>query len=94
MKGRFTPQQSPSRRRGQGPSPRKRMTVVAVLLGLCSVGLVVRAFDLQVVRKQFYQLVVAKSPSSDPKFFARLTGRLLMSLGEEKDLLDLNRCVG
>ncbi|HEV7776788.1 MAG TPA: penicillin-binding protein 2 [Luteibacter sp.] len=55
MKGRFTPQQSPSRRRGQGPSPRKRMTVVAVLLGLCSVGLVVRAFDLQVVRKQFYQ---------------------------------------
>lgn len=31
------------------------MTVVVVLLGLVSVGLVARAFDLQVVRKQFYQ---------------------------------------
>ncbi|WP_250624962.1 peptidoglycan D,D-transpeptidase FtsI family protein [Pinirhizobacter soli] len=45
----------PSRRRGQGPSTRKRMMLVVVLLGLASAGLVVRAFDLQVVRKQFYQ---------------------------------------
>ncbi|TCV93832.1 peptidoglycan synthetase FtsI [Luteibacter rhizovicinus] len=55
MKGRFANTTVPSRRRGQGPSPRKRMTVVVVLLGVCSMGLVVRAFDLQVVRKQFYQ---------------------------------------
>jgi cell division protein FtsI (penicillin-binding protein 3) len=45
----------PSRRRGQGPSTRKRMLLVTVILVACSVGLVVRAFDLQVVRKQFYQ---------------------------------------
>ncbi len=31
------------------------MVVVVVLLGLVSIGLVARAFDLQVVRKQFYQ---------------------------------------
>ncbi|MEO7067793.1 MAG: penicillin-binding protein 2 [Rhodanobacter sp.] len=43
------------RRRGAGPSARKRMVLVAGLLGLASVGLVARAFDLQVVRKQFYQ---------------------------------------
>ncbi len=42
-------------RHGAGPSARKRMTIVVGLLGLASVGLVARAFDLQVVRKQFYQ---------------------------------------
>ena len=31
------------------------MTLVVGLLGLASLGLVARAFDLQVVRKQFYQ---------------------------------------
>ncbi|TAL83375.1 MAG: penicillin-binding protein 2 [Rhodanobacter sp.] len=43
------------RHRGVGPSARKRMVLVAGLLGLTSLGLVARAFDLQVVRKQFYQ---------------------------------------
>ena len=43
------------RRRQAGPSARKRMVVVVGLLGLASIGLVARAFDLQVVRKQFYQ---------------------------------------
>ena len=43
------------RRRQVGPSSRKRMVVVVSLLGLASLGLVARAFDLQVVRKQFYQ---------------------------------------
>ena len=43
------------RRRQVGPSSRKRMVVVVGLLGLTSLGLVARAFDLQVVRKQFYQ---------------------------------------
>ncbi|OOG66237.1 cell division protein [Rhodanobacter sp. B04] len=43
------------RRHGSGPSARRRMTVVVGLLGLASIGLVARAFDLQVVRKQFYQ---------------------------------------
>ncbi|WP_158753036.1 penicillin-binding protein 2 [Dyella sp. S184] len=42
-------------RHGAGPSARKRMTIVIGLLGLASAGLVARAFDLQVVRKQFYQ---------------------------------------
>ncbi|MHB1057801.1 MAG: peptidoglycan D,D-transpeptidase FtsI family protein [Rhodanobacter sp.] len=45
----------PGRRRNTGPSARKRMVVVVGLLGLVSIGLVARAFDLQVVRKQFYQ---------------------------------------
>lgn len=45
----------PGRRRGAGPSARKRMVLVAGLLTLASVGLLARAFDLQVVRKQFYQ---------------------------------------
>ena len=43
------------RRRSAGPSARRRMVLVVGLLGLASVGLVARAFDLQVVRKQFYQ---------------------------------------
>ena len=42
-------------RRSAGPSARRRMVVVVGLLGLASIGLVARAFDLQVVRKQFYQ---------------------------------------
>lgn len=47
--------QPSGRRRGAGPSARKRMVVVVCVLGLASLGLVARAFDLQVVRKQFYQ---------------------------------------
>ncbi|HWX65284.1 MAG TPA: penicillin-binding protein 2 [Rhodanobacter sp.] len=43
------------RRRSAGSSSRKRMVVVVGLLGLASIGLMARAFDLQVVRKQFYQ---------------------------------------
>ena len=50
----ITPSQH-GRRRQSGPSSRKRMVVVVSLLGLASLGLVARAFDLQVVRKQFYQ---------------------------------------
>jgi cell division protein FtsI (penicillin-binding protein 3) len=46
---------SHGRRRSAGPSSRKRMVVVVGLLGLASLGLIARAFDLQVVRKQFYQ---------------------------------------
>ncbi|HEV2539375.1 MAG TPA: penicillin-binding protein 2 [Frateuria sp.] len=46
---------SSGRRRGAGPSARKRMTLVVGVLVLASLGLVARAFDLQVVRKQFYQ---------------------------------------
>ena len=42
-------------RRATGPSARRRMVLVAGLLGLAATGLVARAFDLQVVRKQFYQ---------------------------------------
>jgi cell division protein FtsI (penicillin-binding protein 3) len=45
-----TPPQS-GRRRSAGPSARRRMVVVVGLLGLASIGLVARAFDLQVVRK-------------------------------------------
>lgn len=48
-----TPQQG--RRHSAGPSARRRMSVVVGLLALASVGLMARAFDLQVVRKQFYQ---------------------------------------
>jgi len=44
-----------ARRHAAGPSARKRMIVVVGLLGLAATGLVARAFDLQVVRKQFYQ---------------------------------------
>ena len=43
------------RRHGAGPSARKRMVLVVSVLTLTSLGLVARAFDLQVVRKQFYQ---------------------------------------
>ena len=44
-----------ARRHAAGPSARKRMVVVVCLLTLAGAGLVARAFDLQVVRKQFYQ---------------------------------------
>ncbi|KZC17239.1 cell division protein [Rhodanobacter sp. FW510-R12] len=53
-RNRIAPAQ-PGRRRGAGPSARRRMVVVVGLLGLVSVALIARAFDLQVVRKQFYQ---------------------------------------
>jgi len=43
------------RRHGASPSARKRMVLVVGVLGMASLGLVARAFDLQVVRKQFYQ---------------------------------------
>lgn len=44
-----------SRRRGAGPSARRRMSLVVGVLALASLGLVARAFDLQVVQKRFYQ---------------------------------------
>ena len=50
-----TPQPSGGRRRGAGPSARRRMLLVVGVLSLASLGLVARAFDLQVMRKQFYQ---------------------------------------
>lgn len=53
MRGEQSQLQTP--RRGQGPSARKRLTLVFVLLGLASLGLVVQAVDLQVVDKGFYQ---------------------------------------
>ncbi len=46
---------APSRRRNAAPSSRRRVAVVGIVLGLASAGLVARAFDLQVVRKEFYQ---------------------------------------
>jgi cell division protein FtsI (penicillin-binding protein 3) len=41
--------------RPRKPNARKRLTLVAVVLSLVSIGLVVRAVDLQVVRKRFLQ---------------------------------------
>lgn len=49
------PAKPAARRQGAGPSARRRMLLVIGVLGAASVGLVARAFDLQVVRKQFYQ---------------------------------------
>ncbi len=43
------------RRRAVAPSARRRLTLVVGLLGLASLGLVARAFDIQVIRKNFYQ---------------------------------------
>jgi len=43
------------RRHAAGPSARKRMLIVVCLLSLSGLGLMARAFDLQVVRKAFYQ---------------------------------------
>ncbi|WP_158879930.1 penicillin-binding protein 2 [Rhodanobacter sp. L36] len=50
-----TPAPKQGRRHASGPSARKRMVVVVGLLAAASIGLMARAFDLQVVRKQFYQ---------------------------------------
>jgi cell division protein FtsI (penicillin-binding protein 3) len=55
MKSRPRPALHPSRRRNAGPSVRNRMVLVVAVLGLASLGLVARAFDMQVVRKGFYQ---------------------------------------
>jgi cell division protein FtsI (penicillin-binding protein 3) len=55
MSWRNRPAAATGRRRSAGPSARRRMVVVVVVLSLASLGLVARAFDLQVVRKQFYQ---------------------------------------
>lgn len=44
-----------TRRQGAGPSTRRRMLLVLGVLGAASLGLAARAFDLQVVQKQFYQ---------------------------------------
>ncbi|MEO7149407.1 MAG: penicillin-binding protein 2 [Rhodanobacteraceae bacterium] len=54
MNPRFAPPPPASSRRGQGPNPRKRLLLVIAVLVLASTGLVVRAVDLQVIRKQFY----------------------------------------
>ena len=54
MRPRF-PTQPTARRRNAGPSARRRMVAVVAVLSLASLGLVARAFDLQVVRKEFYQ---------------------------------------
>lgn len=43
------------RRHSAGPVAGRRMMVVVALLGLASVGLMARAFDLQVIGKQFYR---------------------------------------
>jgi cell division protein FtsI (penicillin-binding protein 3) len=53
MRGEQPRLQTPHRDRG--PSARKRLVLVFVLLGLASLGLVVQAVDLQVVDKGFYQ---------------------------------------
>jgi cell division protein FtsI (penicillin-binding protein 3) len=53
LRGHTPPIDTPRRRRG--PSARRRLSLVAVLMALASVGLVVRAVDLQVVDRGFYQ---------------------------------------
>lgn len=53
MRGTSSRIDTPRRRRG--PSTRKRLVLVAVLMGLASVGLVVRAVDLQVIDNSFYK---------------------------------------
>ena len=44
-----------STRRPPAPNPRKRLVLVLLVLVCASVGLIARAIDLQVIRKQFYQ---------------------------------------
>ena len=44
-----------SSRRPPAPNARKRLLLVLGVLALASIGLVARAIDLQVIRKQFYQ---------------------------------------
>lgn len=46
---------SSSRRHAAAPSARRRMLVMGCVLAVASMGLVARAFDMQVVRKDFYQ---------------------------------------
>ncbi len=46
------PQRAPRRQR---PDTRKRLALVAVVLGVASLGLVARAVDLQVVHQAFLQ---------------------------------------
>jgi len=46
---------SSSRRHAAAPSARRRMLLVGCVLAAASLGLVARAFDMQVVRKDFYQ---------------------------------------
>lgn len=46
---------SSSRRHAAAPSARRRMLLVGCVLAVASLGLVARAFDMQVVRKDFYQ---------------------------------------
>jgi cell division protein FtsI (penicillin-binding protein 3) len=53
LRGHTPPIDTPRRRRG--PSARRRLSLVAVLMALASAGLVVRAVDLQVVDRGFYQ---------------------------------------
>ena len=55
MKPRQRTSSSSSRRNGVAPSARRRMLVVSCVLAAASLGLVARAFDMQVVRKDFYQ---------------------------------------
>ena len=49
------PKPRQGRRQSRAPSARRRMLLVGGLLALTSVGLLARAFDLQVVREHFYQ---------------------------------------
>ncbi|HJU27498.1 MAG TPA: penicillin-binding protein 2 [Rhodanobacteraceae bacterium] len=44
-----------STRRPPSPNPRKRLALVLLVLVCASIGLIARAIDLQVIRKQFYQ---------------------------------------
>lgn len=55
MNPRAVPPPPAAPRRDQGPNPRKRLLLVIAVLVLVSGGLVARAIDLQVIRKQFYQ---------------------------------------
>lgn len=55
MNPRAPHQQPMSSRRAVAPNPRKRLALVIAVLVLVCGGLVVRAVDLQVIRKQFYQ---------------------------------------
>ena len=55
MAWRKRPATTQGRRHAAAPNTRLRMMVVVGLLGLSASGLMARAFDLQVVRKAFYQ---------------------------------------
>ncbi|WP_329741334.1 penicillin-binding protein 2 [Dyella sp. A6] len=49
------PAKPTGRRRATPPSARRRMVLVVTVLVIASLGLVARAFDLQVIQNQFYQ---------------------------------------